>query len=130
MKIEHIGYQVEDPAEVARWYVDHLGFQIKRKMDESPRAHFLADGSGSVMIEIYNNPDAPMPDYASMDPLVLHLALAADDVETHRARLLRAGATAVGPAVRTPVGDLVAMLRDPWGFPVQLCKRAEPMVPE
>ncbi len=34
--------------------------------------HFLADGSGRVMLEMYNNPAATVPDYNAMHPLVLH----------------------------------------------------------
>ena len=128
MKIEHIGYQVSEPVKVAAWYVEHLGFRIMRQMDHSPWAHFLADDSGQVMIEIYSNPNAPMPDYASMDPLVLHLAFVAEDVEGERRRLLGAWATAAGEIEETAAGDRVAMLRDPWGFPIQLCKRGEAMI--
>jgi len=128
MRIEHIGYQVSDPAKVAAWYVEHLGFRIMRRMGQSPWAHFLADDSGQVMIEIYSNPDVPTPDYASIDPLILHLAFVAEDIEGERRRLLGAWATAVGEIEETPAGDRVAMLRDPWGFPIQLCKRAEAMI--
>jgi catechol 2,3-dioxygenase-like lactoylglutathione lyase family enzyme len=128
MRIEHVGYMVLDPPRVARWYVEHLGFQVKRKMDESPFGHFLADSGGKVMIEIYNNPKAMVPDYASMDSLVLHLAFSVDDVEAERKRLLQAGAKVEGQIQTTPAGDQLAMLRDPWGFAIQLCKRAEPMV--
>ena len=128
MKIEHIGYQVSEPVKVAAWYVEHLGFRIVRKMEQSPWAHFLADDSGRVMIEIYNNPNAPMPDYALMDPLALHLAFVAEDIEGEHRRLLGAWATADGEIEETPAGDRVAMLRDPWGFPIQLCKRAEAMI--
>ena len=128
MKIEHIGYQVSDPVKVAAWYVEHLGFRIMRQMEQSPWAHFLADDSGQVMIEIYSNPDVTMPDYPSMDPLMLHLAFVAEDIEGQRRRLLGAWATADGEIEETPAGDRVAMLRDPWGFPIQLCKRAEAMI--
>ena len=72
MKIEHLAVQVDDPVNVARWYVEHLGFTIKRRTVESPYAHFLADDSGGVMIEIYHNPSAQVPDYKSMDPAILH----------------------------------------------------------
>ena len=128
MRIEHIGYQVSDPVKVAAWYVEHLGFRIVRQMEQSPWAHFLADDSGQVMIEIYRNPSVPMPDYASMNPLILHLALVTEDIEGEHRRLLGAWATAEGEIEKTPTGDRVAMLRDPWGFPLQLCKRAEAMV--
>lgn len=118
MQIEHIAYQVEHPAEVAAWYVRHLGFQVKRAFDEGPRAHFLADSSGRVMIEIYNNPKVAVPDYAAMDPLLLHLAFISADPAGDRDRLLGAG----------DGEDHLVMLRDPWGFALQLCKRAQPMV--
>jgi glyoxylase I family protein len=129
MKIEHLAYMAEDPVAVAAWYVDHLGFSVKRKTEGSPFAHFLADGSGRVMLEVYNNPAATVPDYASMNPLVLHLAFSVDDVAAERQRLIEAGAAPEGEAQIPAQGDHVAMLRDPWGFPVQLVKRAEPMVP-
>ena len=28
----------------------------------------------------------------------------------------------------TPAGDQLAMLRDPWGFAIQLAKRNQPMI--
>ena len=46
--------------------------------------HFLADANGESMIEIYNNPKAAVPDYHKIDPLILHLAFAADDVRATR----------------------------------------------
>ncbi len=127
MKIEHFGYMVEDPAAVAAWYCEHLGFRIARKMDSGPHTHFLVDSAEQMMLEIYNNSKAQVPDYVAMDPLVLHLAFAADDVATERARLLEAGATSASDPVTTSVGDTLAMLRDPWGLAFQLCHRATPM---
>jgi len=82
------------------------------------------------MIEIYNNPKAPVPDYRAVNPLVLHLAFAVDDMSATRARLLRAGATADGEMTVADNGDELAMLRDPWGFAVQLVKRRAPMLPK
>lgn len=128
MKIEHIAYQVADPTRVAAWYVAHLGLTLKRVQDAPPFGHFLADDGGAVMIEMYFNPKAPLPDYPTLDPSVLHLAFWADDIEATRARLLEAGATAVGDIVVNPAGDQLAMHRDPWGFPLQLVTRAERMI--
>ena len=128
MKIEHVAYMVDDPAAVAQWYVEHLGFSVKRSMPESPFTHFIADGTGAVMLEIYNNPKVDVPDYRATDPLILHLAFVSEDVERDRERLLAAGATAVGDIDRLESGDELAMLRDPWGFAIQLAKRGQPMV--
>ena len=128
MKIEHTAYQVEDPAAMARWYVEHLGLTVKRAQAERPFGQFLADDGDAVMLELYNNPTVPVPDYRAINPLILHIAFWTDDVEATRARLLAAGASAEGEAVRTPAGDHVAMLRDPWGLAIQFVHRSQPMI--
>jgi len=128
VKIEHTAYQVEDPVALARWYVAHLGLRVKRSQSEPPFGYFLADDGDTVMLEFYRQ-SLPVPDYRSLDPLLLHLAFLADDVAATRARLIAAGATPEGDAWRNPAGDEVAMLRDPWGLAIQLIKRAEPMIP-
>jgi len=128
MKIEHIGYMIEDPVSAAEWYEANLGFKIVRKGGTPSNARFLTDSFGKVMVEIYNNPAASVPDYYSMDPLVLHLALTCDDVKETREKLINAGGTPYGDINITESGDTIAIVRDPWGFPVQLVRRAEPMV--
>ena len=128
MKIEHVAFVMQDPAAAAKWYADNLGFTIKRAMEESPFTHFLADESGKVMIEIYRPQHLRVPDYRDTDPMMLHLALVSDDVEADRKRWMAAGATPVGEATPLENGDVLAMLRDPWGFAIQLVQRGEPMV--
>lgn len=128
MKIEHLAVNIEDPLEMARWYVEHLGFTVKRRVMESPWAHFLADDSGTVMIEIYGNPDVPLPDYREMHPGSLHLALVSSDVPADVARLSAAGATPDGEIQNLPNGDSMTFLRDPWGLTLQLVKRGEAMI--
>jgi len=128
MDIEHIGYVVRDPVEAARWYVEHLGLRVVRSTGAPTHTHFLADGSGHVMIEIYNNPAVEVPDYRAIHFLVLHLAFECADVDAARRRLLDAGATPDGDVTRAPDGDVIAVVRDPWGFAVQLAKRGRPMI--
>lgn len=128
MKIEHTAYQVDDPLALSRWYVAHLGLAIRRAQSVAPFGHFLADDGGTVMLEFYRQPHLPVPDYRSMDPLLLHLAFLADDVKGTRARLMAAGATPEGDVIRNAAGDEVAMLRDPWGLAIQLIRRSEPMI--
>ena len=128
MKIEHTAYQVADPPAVARWYVEHLGLTIKRSQDASPFGCFLADQGDAVMLEFYRQPHLPVPDYYSVNSLIMHLAFWADDVPGKRARLLAAGATAEGDVIKNDQGDEVAMLRDPWGLPVQLVRRERAML--
>ena len=128
MRIEHAGIQVKDPGAMADWYITHLGFQCRRSADAPVPVRFIADESGSVMLEVYHNPDVDVPDYRAMDPLLLHVAFQCEDVAGTAERLQRAGAVLVsGPDIKTN-GDELAMLRDPWGLPIQLCRRGSPMV--
>jgi glyoxylase I family protein len=127
MKIEHVALQVAEPAAMAQWYVEHLEFGVKRASDEPVVARFMADVSGAVMLEVYRNPSVPVPDYAAMDPALLHVAFVCDDVPGTVARLTAAGATLVrGPEILGE--DELAMLRDPWGLAIQLAKRKRWMV--
>jgi glyoxylase I family protein len=127
MKIEHVALQVENPSGMADWYTAQLGFQIRRATEQPVQARFLADDSGQVMLEVYRNPDIAAPDYRSLDPRLLHVALWCDDVPAEAARLVKAGAGLVsGP--EDVDGNHFAMLRDPWGLPLQLVRRAEPLV--
>ena len=127
MKLEHVALLVADPAAVAAWYAEHLGMRVVRTGDAPGHARFLADDAGASVLEIYGG-TLPVPEYAAMDPLLLHVAFAAADVEATRARLIEAGATPVGDVVVTPAGDRFAMLRDPWGLALQLAGRARPLV--
>lgn len=127
MKIEHFALNVADPVAMAAWYCERLGFSIARKIENAPFTHFLTDSSGAVMIEIYNNPPKAVPDYAAMNPLLLHIAFVCADPEADKQRLLLAGAT-FAEEVRPEEGTHLIMMRDPWGVPIQLCKRAKPML--
>ena len=128
MRIEHFAYIVSDPVSVADWYVKHLGWKICLREDKTPFARFIADSGGQVMVEIYNNPAATVPDYRTMNPLVLHIGLeCGPELDDTRQRLLSAGATDAGGIIVTPRGDRLAMLRDPWGMPIQLCNRSRPI---
>lgn len=126
--LEHVALNVEDPVKMAEWYCKHLQMKVVRKGPAPVNAHFICDAGANMMLEIYRNPPDAVPDYASMDPLLLHLAFMADDVKGLRAKLIAAGAMPVGDVSTTPAGDEIAMLRDPWGLAIQFVKRAEPML--
>lgn len=128
MRIEHLALNVAEPLEVARWYVAHLGFQVKRRVMEPPWAHFLADETGQVMLEIYGRTDIEVPNYAAIHPGVLHLAFVSHDVAADIQRLTQAGCTPEGEIDRLPNGSEIAFLRDPWGLCLQLVNRAEPLL--
>jgi len=127
VKIEHFALNVKAPVAMAQWYIENLGLEVVRKMDIAPYTHFLGDKSGTIMLEIYNNPPDQVPDYKSMDPLLVHLAFVSTDPESDKNRLIEAGASYV-EEVNLPDGSKLIMMRDPWGLAIQLCKRGIPMI--
>jgi catechol 2,3-dioxygenase-like lactoylglutathione lyase family enzyme len=129
IRFEHVALNVAEPVEMAQWYVDNLDMKIAREGPPPINMRFIADHAGNMMMELYNNPPDAVPDYASQDPLLLHVAFMAEDVDATRARLIAAGATPVGDVTVTPAGDKLAMLRDPWGLAIQFVDRADPMLP-
>jgi glyoxylase I family protein len=128
MDIEHIALNVPDPVAMAAWYVAHLGLRVLRKQEQAPFTHFLADGAGRVVLELYHHTKAALPDYAKLDPLSLHIAFKTGDVAKERQRLLDAGATPAGEIVTTETGDVMTFVRDPWQVTIQLVKRARPLI--
>ncbi len=125
MNFEHFALNVANPVAQALWYVEHLDFRVARKRDDAPFTHFLADETGRVIFELYSNPKAPIPEYASMHPLCFHLAVVSSDANAERVRLESAGAKLFLEEPQ-PDGTLLIMMRDPWGLPLQLCQRTQP----
>ena len=126
MNVEHIAFNVADPVAVAAWYCQHCGLRIVRHIPKPYQVHFLADAKSTVL-EIYCNPPDQVPDYRNMNPLLFHLALASLDPDADTRRLVSAGAVLVSET-RLDDGSLIVMLRDPWGLPLQLCRRAQPLL--
>jgi glyoxylase I family protein len=127
MNIEHVAINVADPVAVSEWYVLHLGLQIVRKGSGPIFGHFLADTAGRTILEIYHQ-NAPVPDYAALDPFVFHIAFISPDVDADRARLIAAGGHADGEINRAPNGDVLCFVRDPWGIVIQLASRGTPLL--
>jgi catechol 2,3-dioxygenase-like lactoylglutathione lyase family enzyme len=128
MKLEHFALQVNDPNAMAAWYVEHLHMRVRSRQEASPFTYFLEESSGGVLFEFYGNPAHPVPDYASFDPLLLHLAFVSAEPLADADRLVAAGARYLSKVERDD-GTLLVMLRDPWGLPLQLCRRAVPFFP-
>ena len=125
MQFEHFALNVPDAVKMAEWFVAHLAMRIVVSTDTEPYTRFLADQTGRVVMEIYTNNAASVPDYRSLHPLSFHRAFSVTDAGAARARLVEAGAEFVDE-VRTANGSVLCMLRDPWGVPLQLCQRSVP----
>ncbi len=127
MKFEHFALNVEKPLEMSSWYEKYLGLTVVKKTEEAPFMIFMADNSGTIMLEIYSNPKGPILDFKTQHPLVAHLAFVSENPTADKERLIAAGATLFSDEVLTDGSHLV-MLRDPWGLAIQFCKRAVPML--
>lgn len=128
LRLEHVAINVPDPPAMAKWYCDNLGMKIKREGPPPANMRFISDPDGNMMLELYNNPEGAIPDYASMSPFSLHIAFHVDDVAAMKKRLIAAGATPFNEIETTPAGDVLTILRDPWGVPIQFLTRAKPML--
>lgn len=120
--LEHPAIDVADPVAVATWWCDNLGFTKTRQKDDETHTTFIVDASGRVAIEMYRARTQPVaPDYFSIDPLTLHFGFTSKDVEADIERLTKAGATLV--VHEKAPGFEGAMMRDPFGIPIQFVKR-------
>ena len=127
MKLEHFAMNVADPTVMAGWYEEHLKLKTVRHFPKASDTHFLADSSGTILLEIYNNPADQVPPYAEMNPLLIHLAFVSTDPAADKENLLAAGASLV-EEIFLEDGSHLVMMRDPWGLAIQLCKRGTPMI--
>lgn len=127
MRIEHLALNVDDPIGMAQWYVAHLGLTVVREFGPPGFGRFLADEGGRTLLEFYVDRDAPIPDYAALHPRTLHLAFWSSDLAELTRQLVAAGAKLIDAPRRTSSGDEFAMLRDPWGLPLQLVWRQSPL---
>ena len=126
-KLEHLAINVSEPVKVAEWWCRNLGMEVVRSGPPPIDCRFIRDFSGTMCIELYHNPsDRPGPDYAAKPPLEFHIGVECDDPETDAKRLVAAGAQLV--EIEHVQGMTLAMMRDPWGICLQLCKRPNPVL--
>lgn len=122
MKLEHVAFDVPEPEKFIAWWCEHLGFRRS-----APGSAFILDDSGRMGLEIYRTDrTAAAPDYAAADSMTMHIALVSEDVRADAARLERAGAKLEQLKCEDDAFHM-AILRDPWGVPIQLCRRARPI---
>jgi predicted enzyme related to lactoylglutathione lyase len=129
MMIEHVAFQHPDPIGAADWYGKNFQMKVVRESSGPSKCRFLADANGKTILEIYDqSAAAPMPDYPTLSPFNLHIAFGSADIAVDVERLVANGAKLIEAPNTIASGDQLAMLRDPWGVPVQLVKRAKPLL--
>ena len=128
IRFEHVALNVNNPTEVAHWYRENLGMEIVRGANDPDSGKFVADKEGNMMFEFYHSDAAKVLDFPSMHCHELHIAFFVDDVEAICKKLVNAGGRMDGEIFTTDAGDVIAIVRDPWGIPLQFVNRAEPML--
>ena len=127
MVFEHFALNVKNPIDFVEWYISNCEMKIAKSIKVAPFTHFLTDSIGRTVIEVYSNPSAKIPDYNSLHPLEFHFAFKVNDVNEMKEKLVSAGAKLLED-VTSEDGSHFVMLRDPFGIPLQLCKRATPLI--
>ena len=127
MQFEHFALNVPEPVKMTAWYKKHFEIQILLGMDAPPFTHFWGDSEGRVFCEVYHNPKAKVLEYQEQHPLEFHFAFAVNDPEALKKQLTLDGATFF-EEVNLDDGSKLVMMRDPWGIPLQLCKRGTPFL--
>jgi len=126
MIFEHFALNIVNVDNVVSWYVKNIGLKVVSEQKEPPFMTFLADSSGRVIMEIYHRPDEAITEFSKQHPLTFHVAFVSENAHEDRSRLEVKGASFF-EEVRKEDGSHLIMLRDPWGMPLQLCQRAQPM---
>ena len=125
---EHVAFNVLDPGAVVKWYTENLGMKEMRKGGPPTYTTFIADSGEHMMIELFHNADYPVFEPAKFSHMSIHLAFMVDDIAAIKKKLVAGGATIVEDITKTPSGDQVLMLRDPWSLPIQFVQRVKPML--
>ena len=125
-QIEHIGFSVDAPIEMAKWYQDILGFNIKLSLgDNQHGVAFIEDESCKLTLEVFKIPETtPLKNHLEHH-LQFHIAFECDDPDLAASELVKHGATFIENCPRKIEGDYLVVLNDPWGNCIQFVKRKE-----
>ena len=121
IRFEHVALNVQNPKEVADWYVKNVGLRI---VSASKKMIFVGDPDGHCMFELYNKAEAKGK-YSDLNHATTHIAFATDDVEGLAAKLVKAGAKQL-KKTQNPAGDTIIDMLDPWGNMIQFAQRVKP----
>ncbi len=124
---EHIMFNVPDPVAMVKWYEKNLGMVAMSKGKAPTYSTFISDPGNHMMLELGNFADFPKMEFSKVDINTMHLALVTENIKEVKKKLVGAGAVVAQDIFKTPGGDQVMVLRDPWGLPIQFVERADPM---
>jgi len=119
--LEHTAIASPSPANLARWYVDHLGFRINFEYD----GNYFVRAANGAMLEIIPSEGA-RADQKLRDPGLRHLAIEVTDFDSAHETLKAAGIQFLGePFVNQ--GNRLVFFHDCDGNILHLIKRPKPL---
>jgi lactoylglutathione lyase len=122
-KLLHTRMRVNDLERTVRFYEQALGLRVSRRFI-SPRGAqlvFLATPNSEEEIELCQMPGSPS---VAVQPDLMHLAFAVDDLAAFAADLERRGFKLSDAPMKTASGSLIAFIDAPEGYEVELIQRA------
>lgn len=119
--VEHTAIASPDPGRLARWYVEHLEFEINFSYDGN---YFVKAQDGS-MLEIIPSVGERYPQ-AMKDPGIRHLAIWVDDFDAAHERLSSQNVHFLGEPF-TNQGNRLVFFSDGDGNIVHLIWREKPL---
>ena len=124
-KLLHTRMRVNDIEKTVKFYEQALGLKATRR-HTSPRGAqlvFLATPNSEEEIEICQMPPGAEP--VKVQPDLMHLAFAVDDLEAFAAGLKQRGFALSDGPTKTGSGSVIAFIDAPEGYEVELIQRAK-----
>jgi glyoxylase I family protein len=119
--LEHTAIASPNPAKLAQWYVDHLGFRVNFEYD----GNFFVRAANGSMLEIIPSEGARAPQ-KMRDEGIRHLAVEVTDFDAAHAALQAQGVNFTGqPYVNQ--GNRLVFFTDGDGNFVHLIQRPAPL---
>lgn len=119
--LEHTAIASPDPARLAEWYVQHLGFRINHEYD----GNFFVRAANGAMLEIIPSEGERAPQKMK-DPGLRHLAIAVEDFDGAYRELKDRGVHFIAePYVNQ--GNRLVFFSDSDGNIVHLIQREKPL---
>lgn len=119
--LEHTAIASPDPAGLAQWYVDHLGFHINYQYD----AFYFVKAPNGTMLEIIPS-EGERGSNTPKTPGIRHLAIAVEDFDAAHQQLRNRGVEFLGEPYRNGDNRLV-FFSDRDGNILHLIERARPL---
>jgi lactoylglutathione lyase len=121
-KFLHTRMRVNDLERTVKFYEEALGLKVSRR-HTSPRGAqlaFIAVPNSDEEIELCQLPNSPS---VAVQPDLMHLAFAVDNLEAFAAELARKGYPLSDGPTRTGSNSMIAFIDAPEGYEIELIQR-------